>query len=93
MDPAALPGSAEQDGGEGALEALVGIGHDEAHAGEAARPQRAQEARPEGAVLAVPDVEPEDLADTARGHAGGLGDDPRTRVGLDRHHPMPFATL
>ena len=48
----AAPRSTARDG---ALEALVGVADDEPHAGQAARPERAQEGRPEGAVLAVAD--------------------------------------
>jgi hypothetical protein len=65
----------------------VRVGHDEPHPRQAARPQGAQEARPEGAVLGVAHVEPEDLALAARGHPrghdDGLGDDRRPVVGLD----------
>ena len=67
------------------FEPLVGVGDDEPHARQAAGPQRAQERRPEGAVLAVTDREPEHLAIALRGHAGGdddgLGHDRARRRG------------
>ena len=65
----------------------MGIGHDEPHAAEAPRAQRTQEGRPEGAVLGVAHVEPEDLALAGGGHPGGHHDglrhDPRPVMGLD----------
>ena len=87
MDATSLPGGAEQDRGDGTLEPLVGIADDEPHAREATAPQGAQEGRPEGAVLGVTDGQPEHLAITLGGHAGGdddgLGHDRGTVVGLD----------
>ena len=65
----------------------MGIADDEPHAPEATGSQRAQEARPEGAVLGVPDGEPQDLALAVAGHPcgddDGLGHHRRSLVGLD----------
>jgi len=65
----------------------VGVADDEPHAGQAAGPERAQEGRPEGAVLAVTDRQAEDLAIAAPGHPGGdddgLGHHSRPVMGLD----------
>jgi hypothetical protein len=64
----------------------VGVGDDQLHPGQAAGSQRAQERGRERAVLAVPDVEPQDLAVPVCRHAGGdhdgLGDDPVVDPGL-----------
>ena len=46
----------------------MGVADDKPHAGQAARPERAQERGPEGAILAVADREPEDLTIALRGH-------------------------
>ena len=60
---------------------------DEPHAGQAARPERPQEGRPEGALLAVADGQPQHLAVAPLGDPGGdddgLGDDRRALAGLD----------
>jgi hypothetical protein len=58
----------------------VRVGDDQLHAVQAAGLQRAQEPGPERAVLAVTDVEAEDLAAPIGAHPGGhhhrLGGDP-----------------
>jgi hypothetical protein len=62
VDPATLPTRALEDGGDGTLQPLVGIGHHQPHAAQPTADREAQERRPEGAVLARPDIEPEPLA-------------------------------
>ena len=57
VDGAALPGAAEHLG-DRLLQALVGVGDDELHAGQAALDQRAQELAPERLRLGLADVEP-----------------------------------
>ena len=86
MDPAALPGGAQDDRRDGALEAPVGIADDEPHAGQTARPEAAQEGRPERAVLAVADGQAQDLPVAGPTHPGGDDD----RLG---HHPGPVVGL
>ena len=62
MHSASLPGNALEDHPDGFLQPGVGVGNDELHPTEAAGLQRAEEPGPEGLVLAVADVEAEDLA-------------------------------
>ena len=52
----------------------MGVADDEPHASEAAAPQRAQEGRPEGAVLAVTDGQAQDLTVAVRRDPGGDDD-------------------
>ena len=61
VDGAALPGAAQHPG-DRPLQPLVGIGGAEAHVGEAAGAQAAQELDPEGARLDLADVEVDHLA-------------------------------
>ena len=86
VDPAALPGRAEQHAADRGLQALVGVGDHQLHSVQAAGLQRAQERGPERAVLAVPDVEAEHLPPAVGGHPGGdhhrLGHDPPVDPGL-----------
>ena len=67
---AALPGAA-QHLGDGRLQALVGIGDAERHAGQAAGPQAAQELAPEGLGLGFADVDADHLAPARLVHAVG----------------------
>ncbi len=64
----------------------MGVGDDQLHPVQAAGLQAAQERGPERAVLAVTDVEPEDLPPPVGGHAGGdhhgLGHDSSIDPGL-----------
>ena len=62
MHPAALPRRAGHDGVDGLLEPGVGVGDDQLHPGQPAGLERAQERRPEGAILRVTDIQAEDLA-------------------------------
>jgi hypothetical protein len=64
----------------------VGVRHGEADAAEATGPDRAQEGRPEGVLLAVTNRKPEDLAIPFRRHPGGDED----RLG---HHRRPLVSL
>ena len=57
--------------GDGALEALVGVGDHQLHPAQAAGPQAAQERRPEGPVLGVADRQAQHLAAAVGAHAGG----------------------
>ena len=59
------------DRGDGLGEAGMGVGDDQLGTGESAGLQRAQERGPEGAVLGVTNVQPQDLAAAVGGHAGG----------------------
>ena len=63
VDRAALPGSAEHLS-DRLLQALVRVGDDEAHAGEAALDERTEEVAPERLRLALAAVEPDHLAPT-----------------------------
>jgi hypothetical protein len=87
VDAASLPSGSEEYPRDRALEALVGVADDQPHAGETAGSERAQEARPEGAVLGVADRETQDLPVTARGDSRGdhdcLGHQLCSLVGLD----------
>jgi hypothetical protein len=71
MGTAALPGCAVQDGGDGLLEALVGVAGDQLDARQATSDQAAQEAGPARPVLGRADVEPEDLPMTLGVDRGG----------------------
>jgi hypothetical protein len=83
---AALPGRAEQHGGDRGLQSGVGVGDDQLNSGEPARLQRSEEGGPERAVLGVADGEPEHLPPSVRADSGGdddsLGDDPTVDPGL-----------
>ena len=59
---AALPGRASEDGGDGILEALMGIRDDQLHTGQPTRDERPQEAEPKGAILARAAVQSEYFA-------------------------------
>jgi hypothetical protein len=87
VDPAALPAGAGHDRGDGGLETGVGVGDDQLDAGEPAGLERAQERGPEGAVLAVADVQAQHLPTAISGHPGGdhhrPGDDPAVHAGLE----------
>ncbi len=74
VDPAPLPGGAEQHRLDRAFQAGVGGADDQLGAGQAAGIQAAQEGGPERAVLAVADGEAEDLAVSVGGDAGGDDD-------------------
>jgi hypothetical protein len=69
------------------LEAGMGIRDDQLHPGQSSSPQRAQERRPEGAVLAVADVQAEDFPAAVGGDPGGdddrTADDPAIDAGLE----------
>ena len=69
MHAAPLPAGAEQHGGDGLLEAGVGIRDDQLQPGQPAGLQRAQKGGPERAVLAVADGEAEHLAPPVAAHA------------------------
>ena len=77
---------AEKHRPHGLPEAEVGVGDDQLHAGQAAGLEGAQERGPERAVLAVPDVDAEDLAVAVGADADrddhGLGDDLVVHPGL-----------
>jgi hypothetical protein len=79
VDPAALHRGAGHHRGHGLAQAEVGVGDDQLHPAQPACLQAAQELGPEGAVLAVPDGEAEDLTAAITAHPGGhdhgLGDD------------------
>ena len=60
-----------------ALQAFVGVGDHQAHTGQSAAAQRAQELGPERLVLGVADGEAEDLTVAAGGDPGGDHDRPR----------------
>ena len=66
VDPAALPRRPRQDLADRGSQPGVGVGDDEAHPAQPAGAQRAQEPGPERLVLAVADVDTEDLAVAAR---------------------------
>ena len=61
VHPAPLPGGPEQHRADRGLQAGVGVGDDQLDPAQPAGLQRAQERGPERPVLAVADVEPEDL--------------------------------
>ena len=87
MDPAALPGGADEHGGDGLLEAQVVVGDDEGHAFEASRPKALEERRPEGAVLAVAHLHAQHFSVSgggdARGDHHGARDDSAAQAALD----------
>jgi len=68
---AALPGGAVEDGGDGGLEALVGVGDHQLHPREAPGHQAPQERRPAGAVLDGDHVDAEHLPVAGGVDAGG----------------------
>jgi hypothetical protein len=72
VHPAALPGRPEQHGGDRLLKPGVGVGDDQLGAGQPAGLQRAQQRRPERAVLAVADGEAEHLPVPVGGHPGAI---------------------
>jgi hypothetical protein len=85
--PAPLPAGALQHPSDRGLQAGVGVGDDQLHPAQPTRPQRPQERRPEGLVLAVADRDAQDLPVAGQGHAGGddhrLGHDPPAGADLD----------
>jgi hypothetical protein len=87
MDPAALPAGAGHDRGDGLGEAGVGVGDDQLDAVKPAGFERAQERGPERAVLAVTNVQAEDLSAAVGGDAGGdhhrAADHPAVHAGLE----------
>jgi hypothetical protein len=86
VHPAALPGRTQQDRGDGLLEAGVRVGDHQLRAGQPPGLQRAQERRPERAVLRIADGEAEHLPVPVGGYPGGddhrLGDHPPVDSGL-----------
>ena len=58
VDPTALPGRAQHHRGDGAFEALMGVGDDQAHAGQAPRAQAAQEGGPNAPDSESPTARP-----------------------------------
>ena len=74
VDAAALPGAAEHLA-DRLLEAGVGVGDDQLHAGEAALDEAAQEAAPERFGLGLADVEADHLA--VAGLVHGVGEHQR----------------
>src|ERR1044072_8602570 len=79
VNSAALPGGAEHDGADRGDQAGMGIRDDQAHPGQAAGTQGAQELGPERLVLAVAYGQAEHFAVAVGGDGGGddngLGDD------------------
>jgi hypothetical protein len=71
MHPTPLPRRTEQHRGDGLLQPGVGIGDDQLHPTQPASLERAQECRPERAVLGVAHGEPEHLAPAISPDAGG----------------------
>ena len=74
MDPAPLPGRADQHLGDRGPQPVVGVGDHQAHPSQASLAQRAQELGPEALVLAVADRDAEDLTVTVGGDTGGHDD-------------------
>jgi hypothetical protein len=68
---------------DGLLEAGGGVGDDQLHPGQPAGLERAQERGPEGAVLAVADVQAQHLPAAVGGHAGGDDDRAGNHAGLE----------
>jgi len=60
-----------QDRCDGLLQTGVGVGDDQLHTTQSSGLERAQERRPEGAVLGVADLAAEHLAATVGGDPGG----------------------
>eukprot|EP01137_Pigoraptor_chileana_P013759 Opistho-2@67633 len=85
VDAAALPGGAEHTGDRG-LEALVGIGDDQLHAGQAAAGKVLEEGRPERFGFGRADVQADDLAPA-------LGVDGHGDYRGDTDDPPPLAHL
>jgi hypothetical protein len=83
---ASLPAGAGHDRCDGLLEAGVGVRDDQLHPGQPAGLQAAEERRPEGAILAVADVQAQHLSAAVGGHAGGDHD-------RAAHHPAVHAGL
>jgi hypothetical protein len=87
VDAAASPGRAAQDRADGLLQPGVGLRDDQLDSGPAAGLQGAQERRPEGAVLAIADVQAEDFPAAVGGDPGGdddrAADDPPIHPGLE----------
>jgi hypothetical protein len=84
VDPAALDGRAGHDRLDGLAQARVGVGDHHLHPAQASRLERAQERRPERAVLAVTHGEAEDLAAAVPAHPGGHHDGLATTRRLTR---------
>jgi hypothetical protein len=81
VDSASLMGRALEAAFEGGDEAGVLVGDDEPNPGQAASFERGEEAAPEHLVLAVADVEAEDLAATVGGDPSGHDDRHRNDLG------------
>jgi hypothetical protein len=62
VDPAALDGRSGHGGLDGLAQAQVGVGDDQLHPGQPMGLERPQERGPERAVLAIADVQAQDLA-------------------------------
>jgi hypothetical protein len=94
VHPAALPSRADEHRGDGFFETEVMIGDHQRHAAQAAGTQPLEERRPEGAVLAVADLDTQHLPVTGTGDTGGHHDsagddpppDPALQVGSVREH-------
>jgi hypothetical protein len=71
VHPAALPTGTEQHRANRGLQPGVRVGDDQCHPVQPAGLERAQEPGPKRAALAVPDVEPEDLAAAVGADPGG----------------------
>ena len=87
MDPAALPGGAQEDLGDRGLGARVVVADHERDAVQAVRAERAQELTPEGLVLGVAEGQAQDLTVAAGADPGRDHDGPRdhapAHAGLD----------
>ena len=71
VGPAPLPGRSGQHRGDRVAQALVAVGGDQGHAGQAAGDQAPEERQPPGAVLGAGHVDTEDLPLAAGVDAGG----------------------
>jgi hypothetical protein len=76
---ASLPRRPQKHRPDRALQALVGVGDDEADAGQATGPERAQEGVQKAPGFAVADRQAQHLAVAGPGHAGGDDDRLATR--------------
>jgi hypothetical protein len=85
VGPAALPGFPGKDGGDGRLQAGIGIGDSELDAAQLAGDQRAEEAEPGRSVLAREDVHARDFPVAGLADAGGHDD-------RDVHSPFALTT-
>jgi len=71
VHPTPLPACSVQDGRNGCLEPFVGVARHQPDTGESARDQAAQEAEPEGTILAGTDIQPQDFPLATCVHADG----------------------